>query len=114
MQCQNTCKRLISRFFENTKSLGKKSHTTMLDKESSAQGFLEEQRLKTVNYIQNVLKDRSHPREDYKESLQLSLLFQLPGLKTTSVSGSSKVVDGKGNMHTIIDLFTKQLNTPQT
>ncbi|GBM46513.1 hypothetical protein AVEN_109510-1 [Araneus ventricosus] len=42
-----------------------KSYTTMLDEESPFQGFLEEQRVKMVNYIQNVLKDGSHPREDY-------------------------------------------------
>ncbi|GBN31066.1 hypothetical protein AVEN_171062-1 [Araneus ventricosus] len=47
----------------------------MLDEESPVQGFLEEQRVKMVNYIQNVLKDGSHPREDYKELLQLSLLY---------------------------------------
>ncbi|GBL90232.1 hypothetical protein AVEN_130347-1 [Araneus ventricosus] len=54
-------------------SLDKKSYTTMLDEESPVQGFLEEERVKMVNYIQNVLKDGNHPREDYKELLQLSL-----------------------------------------
>lgn len=47
----------------------------MLDEESPIQGFLEEEQGKMVNYIQNVLKDGSHSREDYKELLQLSLLY---------------------------------------
>ncbi|GBN42946.1 hypothetical protein AVEN_13667-1 [Araneus ventricosus] len=47
----------------------------MLKEESPVLVFLEEQRVKKVNYIQNVLKDGSHPREDYKEFLQLSFLY---------------------------------------
>ncbi|CAH1114433.1 unnamed protein product [Psylliodes chrysocephalus] len=55
--------------------LDKKSYTTMLDEERPVQGFIKDQRVKINNYIQNVLKDGSHPREDYKELLQLSLLY---------------------------------------
>uniref|UniRef100_T1IDZ7 Uncharacterized protein n=1 Tax=Rhodnius prolixus TaxID=13249 RepID=T1IDZ7_RHOPR len=48
---------------------------SMLDEDTPVQGFLEEQRVTMVNYIQNVLKDGSHPREDYKELLNLPLLY---------------------------------------
>ncbi|CAH1099105.1 unnamed protein product [Psylliodes chrysocephalus] len=70
---------LKSRSFESSinmwASLDKKSYTTKLDKIRPVQGFIEEQRVKMINYLQNVLKDGSHPREDYKELLQLSLLY---------------------------------------
>ncbi|XP_073979047.1 uncharacterized protein [Rhodnius prolixus] len=48
---------------------------SMLDEDTPVQGFLEEQRVTMVNYIQNVLKEESHPREDYKELLNLPLLY---------------------------------------
>ena len=35
----------------------------------------EQQRMEMVDYLQKVLKDASHPREDYKEFLHLCLLF---------------------------------------
>lgn len=99
-------------------SLDKKSYTTMLDEESPVQGFLEEQRVKMVNYIQNVLKDGSHPREDYKELLQLSLLylggwskndfnFRIPGALHQARWMAKAIYALK------IVLFTKQLNIPQ-
>ncbi|CAH0561738.1 unnamed protein product [Brassicogethes aeneus] len=99
-------------------SLDKKSYTTMLDEESPVQGFLEEQRVKMVNYIQNVLKDGSHPREDYKELLQLSLLylggwskhdfsFRVPGALHQARWMAKAIYALK------IVLFTTQLNIPQ-
>ena len=47
----------------------------MLDEEHPIQGFLEDQRAIMIDYLQKVLKDARHPREDYKELLHLSLLF---------------------------------------
>ena len=99
-------------------SQNKTSYTTMLDEESPVQGFLEEQRLKMVNYIQNILKDKSHPREDYKELLQLSLLylggwsqndfsFRIPGALHQARWMAKAIYALK------IVLFTKQLNIPQ-
>jgi hypothetical protein len=66
----------IFRKFKNQwNSLDKKSYTTMLDEEEPVQGFLEDRRVTMVDYLRKVLKDASHPREDYEELLRLSLLF---------------------------------------
>ncbi|CAH1111109.1 unnamed protein product [Psylliodes chrysocephalus] len=66
----------IFRKFQNIwASLDKKSYTTMLDEKRPVQGLIETQRVKMINCLQNVIKDASHPREDYKELLQLSLLY---------------------------------------
>lgn len=73
----------------------------MLGEESPFKGFLEEQRLKIVNYIQTVLKYGSHPREDYKELFHLSLLYLGGWSKKTSISGSaSSKTDSKVNFCT--------------
>lgn len=47
----------------------------MLNEERPTQGFLEDQRVEMVDYIKSVLTVGKHPREDYKELLQLSLLY---------------------------------------
>ena len=87
----------IFRKFQNLwATFDKKSYTTMLDDEAPVQGFLEEQRVAMVNYIQNVLKDGSHPREDYKELLQLSLLYLGVGIMMTSDSGSQELCIRQG------------------
>ena len=55
-------------------TLDKKSYTIMLDKETPIKG-LKGQCVTIINYFQNALKGGSHPREDYKELLQLSLFY---------------------------------------
>ncbi|GBM45775.1 hypothetical protein AVEN_208093-1 [Araneus ventricosus] len=98
-------------------SLDKKSYTTMLDEESPVQGFLEERRVKMVNYTQNVLKDGRHPKEDYKELLQLSLLY-LGGWSKNDfsfrIAGALRLARwmAKAIYALKIVLFTKQLNIP--
>ncbi|CAH1099049.1 unnamed protein product [Psylliodes chrysocephalus] len=83
--------------------------------ESSKICFIKEQRVKMINYLQNVLKDRSHPRENYKELLQLSLLylggwsqdefsFRIPGALHQARWMA------KANYTLKIVLFTKQLD----
>lgn len=67
---------LIFRKFKNQwNSFDKKSYTTVLDDRKAVQNFIEDQRVKMIDYLQEVIRDGSHPREDYKELLCLSLLF---------------------------------------
>jgi hypothetical protein len=66
---------IFKRFQKQWNSVDKKSYTTMLDEEQPVEGFLENQRVKMITYLQQVLKDANHPREDYAELLRLSLLF---------------------------------------
>ena len=49
-------------------TLGKKSYVTMLDEETSVQGFLEEKHVTMLNFIQNVLKDESHKTKELNRS----------------------------------------------
>ncbi|GBM72946.1 hypothetical protein AVEN_124126-1 [Araneus ventricosus] len=90
----------------------------MLDEERPVKGFLEEQRVKMVNYIQNVLKDGSHLTEDFKELLQLSLLY-LGGWSENDfsfrIAGALHQARwvAKAIYALKIALFTKQLNIPQ-
>lgn len=66
----------IFRKFQNMwDSLDKTVYTTMLDEEDSMQGFLKDQRMTMIHYLQNTLENGTYPREDYKELLQLSLLY---------------------------------------
>ncbi|XP_077155302.1 uncharacterized protein LOC143817697 [Ranitomeya variabilis] len=110
----------IFRKFQNQwNSVDKKSYSTMLDEENPIQGFLEEQHMKVVDYLNNVLKDGSHPREDYKELLQLSLLylggwdkndfeFRVPGALTEARWMAKAIYVLK------IVLFAKQLHISNT
>ncbi|CAH1114474.1 unnamed protein product [Psylliodes chrysocephalus] len=90
----------------------------MLNEERPVQDFIEEQRVKMINYIQNFLKDGSHPRKDYKELLQLSPLylgswsqdefsFRIPGALHQTRWIAKAIYALK------IVLFTKQLNMTQ-
>ncbi|XP_073986719.1 uncharacterized protein [Rhodnius prolixus] len=91
---------------------------SMLDEDTPVQGFLEEQCVTMVNYIQNVLKEESHPREDYKEFLNLPLLylggwnennftFRIPGALNQARWMAKALYALK------IALFAKQLNMSQ-
>ncbi|CAH1114421.1 unnamed protein product [Psylliodes chrysocephalus] len=97
-------------------SLDKKSYTTLLDEECPVQGFIEELRVKMINFLHNALKDGSHPRENYKEILQLALLY-LGGCSQDEFSfripGALHQVMVKAIYPLKIVLFTKQLNMPQ-
>lgn len=99
-------------------SLDKKVYTTMLNEERPTQGFLEDQRVKMVDFIKSVLTVGKHPREDYKELLQLSLLylggwsendfsFRVPGALHQARWMSKAIYTLK------IVLFNKQLSIPQ-
>lgn len=68
-------------FFQQLQSiwtlLDENVYTTILDLENPFESYVEEQRVRMINLIQDDLKEGTHPREDYNELLQLTLLYLL-------------------------------------
>lgn len=67
--------KIFRKFQKVWDSLNKKLYTTMLDEEDSLLGFIKDRRRDMIDYLKKMLECDTCPREDYKELLQLSLLY---------------------------------------
>src|SRR6218665_2005246 len=65
---------LYKRFRERWDFLDKTSFGTLSDEEPLGETS-ESQRLKVIDFLRGVIRDRAHPRMDYLKLLQLSLVF---------------------------------------
>jgi hypothetical protein len=65
---------IFRKFQAQWDSINKMAYTTMLEEESLHE-LLKNRREEMIIYLLNVLENGTHPREDYKELLQLPLLY---------------------------------------